>query len=47
MRHEQTVFNHMNQQQLAEYWGISTRTLERWQSIGWGPKFIKIGARVF
>jgi len=46
MRYEQTVFNHMNQQQLAEYWGISTRTLERWRSIGWGPKFIKIGGRV-
>ena len=47
MRYEQTVFNHMSQQQLAEYCGISTRTLERWQSIGWGPKLIKIGGRCF
>ncbi len=46
MRYQQTVYNHMNQKQLAEYWGISERTLERWRSIGWGPKFVKIGGRV-
>jgi len=46
MKHNHTMLNHMNQQQLAEYWGISTRTLERWRSIGWGPRYIKIGGRV-
>lgn len=46
MKYKHTMLSHMNQQQLAEYWGISTRTLERWRSIGWGPKYIKIGGRV-
>ncbi len=46
MKHKHVMLSHMNQQELAEYWGISTRTLERWRSIGWGPKFIKIGGRV-
>ena len=40
------MYSHLNQKQLAEYWGISERTLERWRSIGWGPRFIKIGVRV-
>ena len=44
MRYEQKVFNHRNQQQLAEYRGISTRTLERWRSIGWGPAWKPITA---
>lgn len=38
--------NHLNQKQLADYWGVSQRTLERWRSIGWGPLFLKIGGRV-
>ncbi|WP_369602603.1 helix-turn-helix domain-containing protein [Hahella sp. SMD15-11] len=46
MKHKHAMFRHMNQQQLAEYWGISARTLERWRSIGWGPRYIKIGGRV-
>lgn len=36
----------INQKQLANYWGISERTLERWRGIGYGPVFIKIGGRV-
>jgi len=46
MKHKHAMVSHMNQQQLAKYWGISTRTLERWRSIGWGPRYIKIGGRV-
>lgn len=46
MRHNQKVFNHINQKQLAERWDLSERTLERWRVIGQGPNFIKIGGRV-
>ena len=46
MKQKQTVFNHMNQQQLADRWDLSQRTLERWRVIGQGPHFIKIGGRV-
>ncbi len=37
---------HLNQQDLAERWNLSEKTLERWRSIGWGPCFLKIGGRV-
>ena len=37
---------HLNQKQLADYWGVSQRTLERWRAVGWGPVFLKIGGRV-
>ena len=37
---------HLNQIDLADRWNISHRTLERWRSIGKGPKFIKLGGRV-
>lgn len=46
MNQPQLSCNHLNQKQLAEYWGISQRTLERWRAIGWGPLFLKIGGRV-
>jgi hypothetical protein len=46
MRYEQTVYNHMSTNQLADYWGISARTLERWRGIGYGPHFVKVGGRV-
>jgi len=38
--------NKMTQEQLAEHWQISPRTLEQWRWLGKGPKFLKIGARV-
>lgn len=41
-QHEQ----HLSQRQLAQRWGISHRTLERWRSIGFGPAFLKLGGRV-
>ena len=36
----------ITQQQLAERWHLSPRTLEQWRWLGKGPKFLKIGARV-
>jgi predicted site-specific integrase-resolvase len=36
----------MSQVELAQRWGISPRTLERWRWIGQGPKFLKLGGRV-
>lgn len=46
MRFEQAFYNHMSTNQLADYWGISARTLERWRGIGYGPHFVKVGGRV-
>jgi predicted site-specific integrase-resolvase len=37
---------HMGQAALAERWGVSQRTLERWRWLGFGPRYIKIGGRV-
>jgi predicted DNA-binding transcriptional regulator AlpA len=37
---------HLNQNQLAERWGISPRTLEHWRSAGKGPRFLRLGTRV-
>jgi hypothetical protein len=36
---------HLNQNELAERWNISPRSLERWRWIGEGPPFLKIGGR--
>jgi hypothetical protein len=32
--------------QLAKRWGISTKTLERWRAIDYGPPFLKFGSLV-
>lgn len=37
---------HLNQRQLAERWGISEASLERWRSEGIGPVFLKLQGRV-
>lgn len=37
---------HLNQKQLAARWSISEATLERWRSVGIGPKFVKLCGRV-
>ena len=34
------------QDQLADRWQISPRTLEQWRWLGKGPKFLKLGERV-
>jgi len=36
----------MTQEELAERWHLSPRTLEQWRWLGKGPRFLKIGARV-
>ena len=36
----------LNQRQLAERWGVSEATLERWRSEGIGPIFLKLHGRV-
>lgn len=36
----------LTQDQVADRWMISPRTLEQWRWLGKGPKFLKIGARV-
>jgi len=40
------LIRHLNQIALADRWGISHRTLERWRWIGEGPAYLKIGGRV-
>lgn len=37
---------HLNQRELAERWGISTDSLERWRCEGLGPVFLKLQGRV-
>jgi len=37
---------HLNQGQLADRWGVSEATLERWRSDGIGPIFLKLQGRV-
>ena len=37
---------HMNQRQLANRWGVSEATIERWRSEGIGPRYLKLQGRV-
>jgi helix-turn-helix protein len=37
---------HLDQNNLAERWLISPRTLEQWRWQGRGPRYLKIGGRV-
>jgi hypothetical protein len=37
---------HLDQNQLAERWNVSPRTLERWRWLGAGPVYLKLGGRV-
>lgn len=36
----------LTQVELATFWQISPRTLERWRSQGTGPAWLRIGGRV-
>lgn len=36
---------HLDQKQLAACWSISEATLERWRSVGIGPKLLKLCGR--
>ena len=37
---------HLNQDELAQRWNLSARTLERWRWLKKGPPFLKVGGRV-
>ena len=41
-----TTITHFDQLQLAERWGLSTATLERWRTNGTGPKYIRLPGKV-
>lgn len=36
----------LNEQELADRWGISIKTLQRWRCTALGPRFLKLGNRV-
>jgi hypothetical protein len=40
------LVRHLDQQALANRWGLSIRTLERWRYLNQGPAFLKLGGRV-
>lgn len=40
----QATMGFLRQQELAERWKLSPRTLERWRWLGTGPLYHKIGA---
>jgi len=37
---------HLSEAELAERWGISPRTIQRWRRTGQGPPYLKLGGRV-
>ena len=41
-----TTTTHFDQLRLAERWGLSTATLERWRTNGTGPKYIRLPGKV-
>ena len=36
----------LNELELADGWGMSHLTLQRWRVMGLGPKFLKLGGKV-
>lgn len=40
------IMAHFDQMQLAERWGLSPKTLERWRVNGIGPKLIHLPGKV-
>ena len=36
----------LTEQELADRWGISIKTLQRWRCTALGPRFLKLGNRV-
>ncbi|WP_238945078.1 helix-turn-helix transcriptional regulator [Vandammella animalimorsus] len=36
----------MNENELAQRWGVSPKTLQRWRSEGRGPRYLKLSKRV-
>jgi predicted site-specific integrase-resolvase len=37
---------YLNQKKLADRWGVSPRTLERWRWRKTGPAYIKLGGKI-
>ena len=40
------TIRHLSARELATRWGLKPRTLERWRSIGHGPRFLRLGGKV-
>lgn len=40
------TITHLHQEDLAQRWRVSPRTLERWRYLQIGPPYLKIGGRV-
>ncbi len=36
----------LNEVELAQRWGVSVKTLQRWRSEGGGPRYLKLSRRV-
>lgn len=36
----------LNETELAQRWGVSPKTLQRWRSEGRGPRYLKLSKRV-
>ena len=36
----------LNESEVANRWGVSPKTLQRWRSEGRGPKYLKLSKRV-
>lgn len=36
----------LNENELAQRWGLSAKTLQRWRSEGRGPRYLKLSKRV-
>ena len=36
----------LNENELAQRWGLSPKTLQRWRSDGRGPRYLKLSKRV-
>ena len=43
---ESTIKTRLCQQALAERWGLSPKTLERWRVLGIGPVYIRLPGKV-
>lgn len=35
-----------SEKELSKYWGVKRKTLQKWRTMGIGPAYIKLGAKV-
>ncbi len=40
------IVGSLNENELAQRWGLSPKTLQRWRSEGRGPRYLKLSKRV-